>query len=290
MKKTADWAKRTIMIFIGTLLLAVAYNTAFDPNEMVTGGVSGLGIVIRNLTSRVVPGGVPLWMSTLVLNIPIYLAGFLSRGRRFVMSSLLGTVFMSLSLYLVPTVNLVEGDRILAALFGGVCAGAGSALVIMAQASTGGTDMLGMAISKYLPGTNVATIIGVLDAAVVLTGVVVFGIAPSLYAVVGVYLIARVSDLILTGQRNAQMVYCISRENDQIADEIMNSLSRGASSLSIKGLYTGSERTMLMCVVSRREIVPVKRIIRKHDPMAFVIISSVSDVRGEGFIEDILEN
>ena len=150
--------------------------------------------------------------------------------------------------------------------------------------------MLGISLAKYIPGINVATLIGLLDGIVVLCGVFVFGIAPSLYAVVGVYLMAKVSELILTGLRNAQMVYCISGKNEEISEEILKHLERGVSQLSIRGLYTGKDRSMLMCVVSRREIIPLKRIIRRHDPQAFVIISSVNDVRGEGFIEDILAN
>lgn len=290
MKRWLDLGKRMGMLFVGCLLLASAYNLAFDPNGLVTGGVSGLGIVIRSLTKDLWPGGIPLWFSGLLLNLPIYAVGYLSRGRKFIMSSLLGTLMMSLALFLIPTVDIVEGDRILAALFGGVCGGVGVALVIMAQASTGGTDMLGISLAKYIPGINVATLIGILDGLVVLSGVFVFGIASSLYAVVGVYLMAKVSELILTGLRNAQMVYCISGKNEEIAEEILKHLERGVSQLSIRGLYTGQDRSMLMCVVSRREIIPLKRIIRRHDPQAFVIVSSVNDVRGEGFIEDILAN
>ena len=281
--------KRVLVIFIGCLLLAVAYNMVFDPNGLVTGGVSGLGIVIKALTKQILPGGMPLWMSTLLLNVPIYLFGFLTRGRHFILDSVLGTVLLTIALYIVPSVNLVEGDRVLASIFGALSGGTGIALVLMNDASTGGTDMLGMSLKKLIHGHSVSTIIGVLDGLVVLSGAFVFGVPSTLYAVLSVFLMSRVSDLILTGQRDARMFYCISDRNEEIAEDIMKLADRGVSRISITGMYTGMERNMLMCVVSRRQNIAVKRIIRNRDPKAFVIISSVSDVRGEGFIEDILE-
>ena len=282
--------KRLISIFAGCLLLAAAYNLVFDPNRMVTGGVSGLGIVLKEMTRPFFPGGVPLWLSTLILNVPIYLAGWLVRGRRFVMSSLLGTVLLSLALFLVPSVNIVEGDRVLASIFGGVFGGAGTALVLGASASTGGTDMLGLVITRYVHGYNVASVIGFLDGLVVLTGTLVFGLPSTMYAILAVIVMSRVSDLLLTGQKDARMIYCISDANEEIARDIMEQEGRGVSGLRIKGMFTGESRNMLMCVVGRRQIVPVKKIIRERDPRAFVIISNVSDVRGEGFAADILEN
>lgn len=281
--------QRTGTIFAGCLLLATAYNMVFDPNGMVTGGVSGLGIALRELTSGLIPGGIPLWASTILLNIPIYLSAAVVRGRRFVMDSLMGTLLLSLALYLVPTMDIVQGDRILASIFGALAAGAGIALVLSCDASTGGTDMLGLVLAKLFPGTSVAVIIAWLDGAVVLTGAFVFGIPSVLYAILAVFLMSRVTDLILTGQKDARLVYCISDRNDEIARTVLVKMERGVSRLSIRGMFTGEERSMLMCVVGRRQIVPLKRIIRDCDPRAFVIISSVSDVRGEGFAEDILE-
>ena len=150
--------------------------------------------------------------------------------------------------------------------------------------------MLGLIITKYVHGISVAKVIGILDGVIVLTGAFVFGLPSTFYAILAVFLMARVSDLILTGMNYSQMIYCISSANEAIAKDIMEKAGRGVSSIRITGMYTGEGKNMLMCVVSRREIVPVKRIIRDRDPKAFVIISPVSDVRGEGFAEDILEN
>ena len=290
--KEKGWAeaRRVLVIFLGCLLLAVAYNMAFDPNHMVTGGVSGLGIVVKELTKGLFPGGVPLWLSTLVLNIPIYIAAWIVRGRRFIMHSLMGTLLLTLALAIVPFMDVMAGDRILASIFGAVAGGAGVALVLMNGASTGGTDMLAMVLVRLIPGSNVSNLIFLLDGAVVVTGAVIFGIPSTLYAILGVFLIARVTDVVLTGQKDARMIYCISSRNREIASEIMEKANRGVSRMQITGMYTGEEKNMLMCVVSRRQIVQVKRIIRNHDPRAFVIISNVSDVRGEGFAADILEN
>ncbi len=188
------------------------------------------------------------------------------------------------------SMDVMAGDRMLAGIFGAVAGGAGVALVLMNGASTGGTDMLAMVLARLIPGSNVSNLIFLLDGLVVVTGALIFGIPSTLYAILGVFLMARVTDVVLTGQKDARMIYCISAKNKEIASEIMERANRGVSRLQITGMYTGEEKNMLMCVVSRRQIVLLKRIIRSHDPRAFVIISNVSDVRGEGFAADILEN
>lgn len=280
--------KKIITIFVGCMLLAIAFNMFFDPCGIVTGGVSGLGIVIKSLTKDIYPGGIPLWMSTLMLNVPIYVTGFLLRGKEFVLNTLLGTLLLSLALYIVPVVGIVEGDRILASIFGGVIGGTGSALVLMTMSSTGGTDMLGVALSKYYHERNVAEIIGFLDGVVVIIGAMVFGIYSTMYAVLAVFIFSKVCDIVLTGQRDGKMFYIISKENEAIAREIL-SMERGATEMNIRGVYTQNSMSMLMCVVYKKEVVPIKKVIREHDPGAFVIISDVRDIRGEGFIEDILD-
>lgn len=282
-------AKRIIIIFAGCLLLAVAFNMIYDPCKIVTGGVSGLGIVIKDLSKNIYPGGIPLWISTLILNVPIYTAGLLIRGKKFVLSSLLGTLLLSLALYLVPPIDIVQGDKMLACVFGGIIGGTGAALVLMTTASTGGTDMLGVALSKFYHERNVSEIIGLLDGIVVIIGAMTFGLYSTMYAILSVFIYSKVCDLVLTGQRDGKMLYIISKENDAIAKEILE-MERGVTGLNIQGMYTGNSCNMLMCVVYRKEIVPIKKLIRKHDPKAFVIISDVRDIRGEGFIEDILDS
>lgn len=282
-------AKQIIIIFAGCMLLAVAFNMIYDPCKIVTGGVSGLGIVIKDLTKDIYPGGVPLWISTLALNVPIYAAGLFIRGRKFVLNSLLGTLLLSFSLYLIPAIDIVQGDKILACVFGGVIGGTGAALVLMTMSSTGGTDMLGVALSKFYHGRNVSEIIGLLDGIVVIIGAITFGLYSTMYAILSVFIYSKVCDLVLTGQRDGKMLYIISKENDAIAKEILE-MERGVTGMNIRGMYTGNSCNMLMCVVYRKEIIPIKKVIRKHDPRAFVIISDVRDIRGEGFIEDILDS
>ena len=290
--KKSKWfeeCKKIILVFVGCLLLAVAFNMIYDPCGMVIGGVSGLGIVIKSLTEQIYPGGLPLWITTLLLNIPIYLVSFLLRGKKFVLNTLLGTLMLSLALYLVPTMDIVQGDKMLACIFGAVFGGTGAALVLMTMSSTGGTDMLGVALSKYYHGRNVSEIIGLLDGVIVIAGAFVFGLYSTMYAVLSVFIYSKICDTVLTGQRDGKMFYIISRENEAIADEIL-SLERGVTGMDIRGMYTGESVSMLMCVVYRKEVVPIKKIIHKHDPKAFIIISDVRDIRGEGFIEDILES
>ena len=132
---------------------------------------------------------------------------------------------------------------------------------------------------------SVAQIMQVLDAAIVLTGAAVFGIRPTLYALIAIYAVTRMSDGILEGLKFSKMVYIISDRYEEIAGTIMEEIDRGVTGLRAEGMYSGSDKMMLCCVVSRKEISQIKEIVREYDPRAFVIVSDVREVLGEGFIE-----
>lgn len=176
-------------------------------------------------------------------------------------------------------------DILLSALFGGLISGVGSGMVFMTQATTGGTDMLAALLQKIMPHYSVPQIMQVLDAAIVLTGAAVFGIRPTLYALIAIYAVTRMSDGILEGLKFSKMVYIISDRYEEIAGTIMEEIDRGVTGLRAEGMYSGSDKMMLCCVVSRKEISQIKEIVREYDPRAFVIVSDVREVLGEGFIE-----
>lgn len=275
-----------LLVVAGTLLLAAGVNMVFDPMGMVTGGLSGLAIVVKEVTADLSGGaGVPIWLTNLLANVPIFLAAWLLVGREFIWKTLFGAAAFAVALYVVPVYDLCRGDYLLATVFGGVLNGIGVGLVLLAGAATGGTDMLSMVIQRFFKHVSVPQILMVVDGIIVVTGAAIFGIRSAMYAVIAVYIATKVSDAILDGIKFAKMVYIISERYEEIADEIMTRMERGVTGVPIRGMYTKSDRNMLFCVVSNKEIVPLKEIVRELDPGAFVIVSDVREAMGEGFME-----
>lgn len=281
--KTRD----TLFIIVGTFLMSVAVNMVYDPLGMVTGGVTGIGIVVKHLTQEWIPGGIPVWLTNAACNIPLFLAAILMLGKRFLGKTLFATVSMTVFLYLLPVTPLFHEDYLLASVFGGVIAGAGIGLVLAASATTGGTDLLCALIHKKLKHYSVPQLLIVVDGLIVLSGVAVFGINESLYAAIAIFITAKMSDGILEGLKFSKMAYIVSDRSEEIAEEIMQQVDRGVTALKATGMYSKEERKMLLCVVSKKEIAAVLDIVNRNDRNAFVIVCDAREVMGEGFIENV---
>lgn len=274
-----------LLILVGTLLMAASVNWVYEPLELVTGGVTGLAIVIKKLTSVFIEDGIPIWLTNVLLNVPLFIAAILVRGKTFLKNTFFATISLTVALYIVPPINLVFDDYILASIFGGVLGGAGLGLVFVVMASTGGTDLLAMIIHKYTPYYSVPQILIVIDSLIVIAGIISFGVMKALYAIIAVYITTKVSDGILEGLKFAKMAYIISDHYDAISKQILVELNRGVTGVSATGMYSNKEKKMLLCVVSRKEIVKLTDIVAAIDPKAFIIVSDVREVTGEGFRE-----
>lgn len=283
-KKHSGWFSY-LMIIVGSASFGVAIQNIYDPTGLVTGGFTGLSIIIKAVTSPLVKGGIPLWFTNTVLNIPVFILGYILMGRKFLGKSLFGTMMLSFWLYVLPPLDLAQGDYMLAALFGGVFSGAGIGLVLRANATTGGTDMVGVLIQRKLRHYSVAQIMMVLDGCIVLAGLFLFGIRPTLYAIVAIFVTTKVSDSVLEGFNYSKAAYIITDQYEEIAKRIMEELDRGLTGLSAKGMYTNDDKCLLYCVVSMKEIIALKELVREVDESAFVIVSDVREVLGEGFLE-----
>lgn len=279
-----------IYLIVGTIFIAIAVNLVYEPMGMVTGGVTGIGIVIKYFTEGLIEGGIPVWLTNVVLNIPLFLAGYLIKGVKFIKQSLLGSISLTLALYIIPVINIVDNELFLASVFGGVITGIGMGMVISVSGSTGGTDLLGLIIHHFLPHQNVPMIIGVIDGIIVLAGAIVFGVRTTLYAVVALYITAKFSDNILEGLKFAKAAYIISDYYEEIADIIIKELDRGVTGIYAEGMYTKSDKKMLYCVVTKKEITKLIQLVSQIDTKAFVIVSDAREVMGEGFIEYGQEN
>lgn len=275
-----------LLIIIGTAGVAFAIQCIYDPSGLVTGGFSGIAIIIKSLTASLLAGGIPLWLTNIALNIPVFVIALVKMGKRFIWRTLLGTLMLSVWLYVIPPIDIAQQDMLLAAIFGGVFSGAGMGLVLRANATTGGTDMVAALIRLRIRHYNVAQIMQILDGAIVILGFFVFGLRASLYAIVAIYVTTQVSDAILEGFKFSKAAYIITDHYDEIAEALMTELDRGVTGLKATGMYTGKDRCVLYCVVSKKQIVALKELVVEIDPCAFVIVSDVREVLGEGFLDN----
>ena len=283
-KRHFEWFSY-LMIIVGAASFGVAIQNIYDPTGLVTGGFTGLAIIVKAITSQFMKGGIPLWLTNTILNIPVFILGYILMGRKFLGRSLFGTLMLSFWLYILPPLDLAQGDYMLAALFGGLFSGAGVGLVLRANGTTGGTDMVAALIHRKLRHYTVAQIMMILDGCIVLTGLFLFGIRSTLYAIVAIFVATKVSDSVLEGFNYSKAAYIITDQYEEIAKRIMEELDRGLTGLSAKGMYTNEDKCVLYCVVSMKEIVVLKELVSEVDRNAFVIVSDVREVLGEGFLE-----
>lgn len=282
-KRSAVWDY--IFIFVGTGLLGVAIQCLYDPISLVTGGFTGLSIIVKEITGGLVEGGIPLWFTNIVLNIPFFLLALKVKGVKFIFRTFVGTMMLSAWLYVIPVIDLTQGDYILASVFGGVIGGAGMGLVLLAKATTGGTDMVATLIQHKLKHYSIVQIMQILDGLIVLAGLYVFGIKAAMYAIVAIYITSKVSDALMEGFKFSKAAFIISDKHELVAKKILEDLDRGVTGLYAKGMYSGEDKCMLYCVVSQKEIVEVKEMVAMVDPDAFVIVLDAREVLGEGFLE-----
>ncbi|MFG6393229.1 MAG: YitT family protein [Lachnospiraceae bacterium] len=275
--------KELFCLVAGTTLMAAAVNWIYEPLDMVTGGISGLSIVVKYLSGRFIGITLPVWVSNFVLNIPIFIWGVFIKGKEFIAKTLFANTVFSLAMYIIPVFDPGRHDYLLAAVVGGVLTGVGLGLVFATGYSTGGTDLLSTIICKYIPYYSVSTVLFVIDSVVIITGAVLFGLYISFYAVIAIFVSSSVMDYILSGGKACKQVLVISPEYKEISMQVFTKMERGATLIEAKGMYSNNSRPVLLCVVARKEIAKLTGIVKNIDRNAFVIISEIREVFGEGF-------
>lgn len=273
--------KDYLLIIVGTFLLAVSITSVFEPIGLVIGGITGLGIVIQHITG----GIMPLSLFNLLANIPLLVVALKMKGVKFLSKTIVATVLLSIFLSIIPIVPNLPEDKLLLTIFGGVMAGAGTGLVFVAMATTGGTDLLAILLFQKYPHISVSNLMGIVDGVIVLLGAVVFGLANAMYSLIAIVVVSQLSDRIMEGMKVAKLAFIISSDSNHIGRVVMDNMERGVTRIGVEGLYTNQEKSMLMCVVAKKEIVALKEIVNGIDPSAFLVVSDVREAVGEGFIE-----
>lgn len=285
MKNTTNnkWWMTYLLLTAGTFFMAVGINVIYEPLSMVTGGFSGIGILVKKLTQTARWSGIPVGMTTLLLNIPLFIWGYSQKGKAFVKKTVYAASCFSFFLLIIPTFDIVKQDYLMAALVGGLLNGTGIGLVFSQGASTGGSDLLSVLTAKILPELSASERLILIDTLIVAAGVFIFGLEIGLYAVVAVFVTGKVSDAILDGLKFAKIAYIISDHPEEISEHILRELGRGLTGLEGQGMYSEKHKMVLMCVVSKKEAVLLKDIVKNADNEAFLILSEAKEVLGEGF-------
>lgn len=263
--------------------MALCTKSIFDPAGMVMGGFNGVAIAVRHLSEGFLNGGVPLWLTTTVLNIPLFIVAWKILGFVFIRKTIVTTILVSIWLYIIPTDIFALKDDFLVCVFGAIVSGVSVGMVYSVNSSTGGTDTLAAILKYFRRDLSVVKLLQIIDGVIVIGSGLVFGLEKTLYALISIYVAARASELILEGSNFAKQVFIISDELDEISDRILKELGRGLTVVSSKGAYTGKERNMAFCIVSRRQIPQIKDIVSEKDPKAFMVLADVREVLGEGF-------
>jgi len=279
-----------LFIMAGTTLLAIAINVFFEPFGVVTGGVSGLSIIIKNLAENKFGVSIPLWITNIALNIPLFIVGIKVLGFKFLSRTIFTTFYLSFALFytkFIPTDFLNDTELILVSLFGGVLSGVGLGLVFSSFATTGGTDLAATIIHKYFKHISVSKLLLALDSTIIVLGVFMFGFVKAMYAIIAVYITSKVIDNVLEGLSFSKAAFIISEYSSEIAQKVLTQVNRGVTGLTGRGMYTLKSKEVLLCVVSRKQIVQLKEIVKAIDNKAFLLVFDVRETLGEGFQSNV---
>lgn len=279
LKKLNPEVKNTTLILFGLLCCSAAYNLYLIPNNIAAGGFTGIGQLINSYFSWISVG-----MVNAVLNVPLFLLSMRTLGLRFGIRSLLAMLGLSLFIDLIPF-PVATNDMLLATVFGGVLGGVGFGLILRGSATTGGSDMLASLIHRHFPAIRVSVGIFAVDGLVILASAFVFDQTAAMYALICTFLMNLMVDIVLEGPNGAHSYFIISDHSEAIAKRIMDEMERGVTAVPAKGMYSGLDKQLLLCVVNRFEAMQLRRIVFSIDSKAFVIANKAHEVLGEGFNE-----
>jgi uncharacterized membrane-anchored protein YitT (DUF2179 family) len=265
-----------VNVLIGSAIIALSFNVFLLPNQIASGGVSGISTITLNVL-----GWEPAYVQW-AFNIPLFIAGVILLGKQFGAKTLVGTVFLPFVVFLTKDIAPWTMDALLGALFGGIGVGLGLGIVFRGNASTGGTDLAAQIINKYT-GLTLGTCVVLIDGLIVITAAIVFDIERGLYALIALYVTSKTIDLVQVGFGRSKTAMIITNKQEEVREGILNKIDRGVTKLSAYGGFTDNERPVLMCVVDQREFTKLKQLVKTVDPTAFVVVMDASEVLGEGF-------
>ena len=269
-----------IETLLGAFIIAIAVSLFLLPNELSSGGFSGIATILYYLFNF------PVGTTIIVLNVPLFIFATLKIGKRFLLKSLLGTISLSVFIDILEKLTPITNDKILACVYGGILTGLGTALILRAHSSTGGSDLAGNIIKEYKPMARTGNLIMIIDAIIVVLNVIFLKkVEIALYSAITIYLMGKVIDIIFEGIYFTKLVFIISDKSEEVSKIIVNNIKRGVTGIYGKGIYTKENKLVLMCAIGRRELAELKSSIKEIDSNAFLIITNSREVLGTGFKE-----
>lgn len=276
--KIVQTIQEYVMIALGCTIMAAGVSLFLLPNELSTGGFSGIATIVYYFFK------VPMGVTVLALNIPLLIIAYFKVGKQLFARSIYGTIVFSLMIDLIDKITPLTHDRFLGCIYGGVFAGIGTAIILKFDASTGGSDLLSHIIRAYKKQYKSSSLILSVDTVVIALNVIFFkNIEIGLYSAIAIFLMGKMIDLIFEGVNFAKVIFIISPKYEEIAGQISASINRGSTGLFSKGMYTDQEKLTLLCVGSRTEAYEMQSIAKEIDKEAFIIIMNAREVIGKGF-------
>lgn len=276
--------KKSIIDVIGTIIgsaiMAVGVSSFLLPNQLSSGGFSGVATITYYLLK------IPMGAMIMALNIPLFLFAGYRLGKEFFIKSLIGTFSLSIFIDILDKYPPITSDRFLACIYGGVIIGIGTAVILRVDSSTGGTELIANIIKTYNPYISMSKYLTIIDIVIIGLNVIFFKhIEIGLYSAIAIYLYGQMIDLIFEGIHYTKLLFIISDKNEQISYAISEKVKRGVTGLYGKGMYREKDKLVLICAASRSDVAKIKYIANKIDSNCFVVIANAREVLGKGFKE-----
>lgn len=268
--------KRFMIITIGAILMAIALELFLVPNNLLDGGIVGISIMISHFLK------LPIGLFIFILNIPFFYLGYKQIGKTFALSTLYGIGILSIGTALLHPVPAFADEKFLVTIFGGVILGLGVGLVIRYGGSLDGTEILAILINNKTP-FSVGEIVMVINFFIYTAAGFVFTWESAMYSVIAYFIASKTIDIVQQGLDESKSVWIISDQYEEIGDAINDRLGRGVTYLKGEGAYTGDDKKVIFCVITRLEEFKLKDIVNHYDDSAFVAIGNVSEVKGGRF-------
>ncbi|UXH45223.1 YitT family protein [Rossellomorea vietnamensis] len=268
--------KRAFLITVGAVIMAVGLEIFLVPNQVIDGGIVGVSIMLSHIT------GIKLGLFIFILNIPFFFIGYKQIGKTFAFSTLYGIIILSISTTFLHPVAAFTQDILLASLFGGIVLGIGVGMVIRYGGSLDGTEILAILSSKRLP-FSVGEIIMFVNLFILASAGFVFSWDRAMYSLLAYYVAFKLIDITIKGLDESKSVWIISENYEEIGDALLHRLGRGVTYLKGEGAFSGDDKKVIFCVITRLEEAKLKDIVAEHDPSAFLAIADIAEVRGGRF-------
>jgi uncharacterized membrane-anchored protein YitT (DUF2179 family) len=272
----AKFLRKAIIIILGSALVSVGLEIFLVPNKIIDGGVVGVSIIASHLT------GWPLGIFLFLLNLPFLFLGYKQIGKTFAISTLFAVALMSVGTFLLHPVPPLTIEPLLATVFGGITLGIGVGLVIRSGGSLDGTEIVAILVNKKSP-FSVGEIVMFINIFILGSAGFVFGWDQAMYSLIAYYIAFKMIDITLEGFEESKSVWIISDRNREIGDAIIHRLGRGVTFLNGEGGFSGDNKRVIFCVITRLEEAKMKSIVEDLDPAAFLAIGNIHDVKGGRF-------